>query len=116
MTENVASATGGAVSNTGNFEFIRSAAHANRVMGGGSALGGAIYSSYSGLGTGGAELYNSTVSNNTAIGDGVVRGRGGGVYVTDSTLLTHMTIAENSANDGGGGFYDANGRSGVCRR
>ena len=113
LTENVASATGGAVSNTGNFEFIRSAAHANRVSGGGSAFGGAIYSSYSGLGTGGAELYNSTVSNNTATGDGVVRGRGGGVYVTDSTQLTHMTIAENSANDGFGGFYDANGRSGV---
>jgi hypothetical protein len=81
------------------------------VSGGSPAHGGAIHSSAVVQGAG-ATLENSTVSDNTAVSPGG-NSLGGGIYVTDSTRLTHMTISENSSSDGVGGFYDANGLSQV---
>ncbi len=103
LTGNRASATGGAVSNWGDLQFIESTATGNVVEGGSPALGGGIYS----VGEG-AVLFNSTISDNVAGGPGAARG--GGVYVADGSSLEHVTIAGNTAAEGSG-LYEATGQS-----
>jgi CSLREA domain-containing protein len=106
LVGNVASVTGGAVSNVGNLHFIESTASGNRVQEG---LGGAIYSLAA---AGHSNIENSTVSGNLASGG--VGARGGGLYIGDGSQLLHVTISGNTAGGGGGsGLFAVNGLAGL---
>jgi CSLREA domain-containing protein len=110
LVGNVASLTGGAISNVGNLLFIESTASGNRVEGGSPALGGAIYTL--GQNGGHSTIENSTVSGNVATTIGG-NARGGGIYIGDESQLLHLTISGNRADSGGSGLHAVNGLAGL---
>jgi CSLREA domain-containing protein len=101
---NVAPRNGGGIFNAGGLRLIRSTVAGNRAghAAGGPGRGGGIYSSASGH----AALENSTISGNTARPGGIPS-RGGGVFSAGDLAVNHVTVAGNSASDGGG-LYESN--------
>ncbi|MCF6323327.1 MAG: Ig-like domain-containing protein [Gammaproteobacteria bacterium] len=91
---------------TTSLEIYNSTIHHNVA----SNLGGGIYT----VGAGAITIENSTISGNSATSTAATEGYGGGAYFFgDNTspaniLLTHVTFADNSAGNGGGGIYLAN--------
>jgi len=52
-------------------------------------------------------LINSTVSGNSAIGNNVAVGTGGGIYhISGFLMMTNSTVSFNSASGSGGGIYN----------
>ncbi len=103
---------GGIFNNTGDtFEISKSTISGNTAQGGddiiliaGSAKGGGIYQE----GDGDLDLQNITISGNEALrGEGGTDGAGdgGGLWGANGFYVTNCTIANNVAEDDGGGFF-----------
>ncbi|HWM23709.1 MAG TPA: choice-of-anchor Q domain-containing protein [Chthoniobacterales bacterium] len=75
------------------------------ISGNSSTTGGGIYVTgpyFYGFGGAALAITNSTISGNTATGDGSGRSGGGGIFSQGRFVITNSTISGNSASLGGG--------------
>jgi CSLREA domain-containing protein len=99
--------SGGGIWSTGELTITRSLIARNHAVGTGSpAFGGGLFLVSATTAT---VIENTTIARNTATNGSI--GSGGGIYTRNNLDLINVTLAENSAVDGGGLFEDFAGDS-----
>ncbi|MEM7798277.1 MAG: choice-of-anchor Q domain-containing protein [Chloroflexota bacterium] len=101
LDSNTATGDGGGIYNLGNDALVRmidSTISNNQA----EMQGGGVVAIFSAV---------TSISNSTLYGNSAARGGGIDNRSTNSFLIRHVTIAENSATSGGGGIYSSNSNS-----
>jgi len=106
VSGNTSGAVGGGITNRGGTVLIMDSIINDNT----AAWGGGGIQNRNPFGGGQVTLTNSTISGNTALGDGLpsLIG-GGGIWNEDLIILSNMTVSNNEANPNGGGIRNFSG-------